>query len=137
MTWLNLSTVPVRENSRLTSELIENKMSRPWFWRLWTAQELALALDACLVWADIEIPFTLFTAIREFIELRVLESNINSPAQQVLAELTAGTAAHHAPIRACQGQSNAGQMISLTRWLRASKAHDKVFALHGILTKLG
>jgi hypothetical protein len=71
------------------------------------------------------------------IELRVLESNINSPAQQVLAELTAGTAAHHAPIRACQGQSNAGQMISLTRWLRASKAHDKVFALHGILTKLG
>jgi hypothetical protein len=65
MTWLNLSTVPVRENSRLTSELIENKMSRPWFWRLWTAQELALALDACLVWADIEIPFTLFTAIRE------------------------------------------------------------------------
>ena len=60
-----------------------------------------------------------------------------SPAWNVLIGLTSCTGAYVGAMEAMRAQSNPAHVIGMTRRLQASRMHDNVFALYGILTRLG
>jgi hypothetical protein len=109
----------------------------PWFSRLWNVQEVGLSQQAYLAWTNIYINFHAFIKTLVFVTQNRDSFNSASKEHQIIRTLTKSMSPYHAVVTSLKTPSIAPFLIASTEGLQASRAHDHVFALHGILTRLG
>lgn len=97
-------------------------------------QEAVLAKGSRMVWQDIEIPYRTF--LWSVLVLQRL-AKVNTFASFVGQALLPAAASGIYAIEVLSGIYDPYALTALIAFLKTSKAHDKVFAVHGILSATG
>ncbi|KAK1761582.1 heterokaryon incompatibility protein-domain-containing protein, partial [Echria macrotheca] len=99
-------------------------LARPYFWRVWVLQEIALAKSAILLCGDVSIPWQDFARLVQelpsFTEMALRINGIPLALSFV--------------VRALRGVEELPRLLDLSSFCEATEPRDKVYALLGLAT---
>lgn len=142
---------PKTEDAPVIRQIIEDVLSRPWFERMWTLQELLLASHATALCGSKSMEWDAFCEAMTLIEASFAPSSKGSRnfincyyARSDFKELISENTDIQAMPSGAGGKDAAGEnrkdlstIIYHTRIRHATDPKDKIFALYGVSQKLG
>ncbi|KAI8625026.1 heterokaryon incompatibility protein-domain-containing protein [Xylariaceae sp. FL1651] len=133
--------------SAVAPQIIEDVLSRPWFERMWTLQELLLASHATVLCGAQAMEWDSFCQSLELVESSFAPSSKGSRnfinCYYACSDFKALDSAHNGILVVEKSREEAvlprglSTMMHHTRIRHATDPKDKVFALHGVSQRLG